>query len=727
MPIQKIEFRPGIVRELTQYANSGGWWDADKVRFRAGYPEKIGGWQAVTRAPFAGVCRSLHQWSSVEYDRYVGMGTSTKLYILWGNSYYDITPIRATLTLPTDPISTYSVGSTTQETFFEVTTNTPGHGMTQPGDTVTLSGVSTPVDVFPASDFNTSFVVTAVISPTQFIIALPGQASAYGVKGGGSAVKATFQIPTGLENAVVGTGWGIPPWGGSSNLLPSKAVALNGLATYASPDLLKVNAPAHGFTNADSVAITGMTGTVDVFLPADINNVQMTVQQVIDADNFTVAVPGTKVMSATGIAGGGSGMSVNEWTGWGMSFDPRLLSPVGYDVNQIRLWDMDNFGEDLVANIRNGPIYYWHQQLGVGTPASPLNQTITVGGVVFTPNQVPNYAAQVLVSPNDRHLIAFGCDDVGQTLPDPLLVRWSNEEDAYDWEPRRDNSAGGQRLSLGSYIISALRTRQEILIWTDLGLWSMRYIGAPYIFGFDTVAEGLSIIGPNASVNAGNMLFWMDRGIFYAYTGQVQELPCTIKDYVFSDLNYTQEYKICTGHNHSFSEVIWFYCSSESSEIDKYIIYNYVDQNWSIGNLERTAWLDMGRSAYPIAASPVTNLLYYHELGTDNDGSPLPAYVESSDMDQGGGDHFLFLGRMLPDVQFRGSSNSQSVGISVLTRNAALGTKDVGARFTVTPVTEQNWIRVRARQISFRIESSDVGVGWRLGNLRADMQVDGKR
>jgi hypothetical protein len=255
----------------------------------------------------------------------------------------------------------------------------------------------------------------------------------------------------------------------------------------------------------------------------------------------------------------------------------------------------------------------------------------------------------------------------------------------------------------------------------------MRYIGVPYVFGFDVIAEGLSIIGPNASVNAGNMLFWMDRGIFYSYTGQVQELPCTVKEYIFNDLNYTQQYKICTGHNHSFSEVLWFYPSAESTENDRYALYNYVDQNWSIGRLERTAWLDMGRSAYPVAAAKSSHLLYYHELGDDADGVAMNAYVESADLDQGGGDRFLFLTRMIPDVQFRGSSSTQTVGVSILKRNLALGNKEVAARFTVSPVGEMAYLRVRARQLSVRVESNHLGVGWRLGMLRGDLQVDGKR
>jgi hypothetical protein len=627
--IQKLNFRPGVVRELTDYANSGGWYDADKIRFRAGFPEKIGGWEAVSRQTYQGSCRCLHQWSSVEFDRYIALGTNEKLYIYWGNNYYDITPVRAVITLGADPFQTDGTDT--------LLVACPNHGMKTAGDFVTFSGATTSVGAITPAQLNQQYQVVSIVDANSFTITAPGVVGS-GVHGGGPSVTATFQVPVGLDNAVVGTGWGIPPWGGKNSTL----------------------APAN-------------------------------------------------------------------YSGWGSSFNPLLLYPVGFDVSQLRLWDMDNFGEDLVANIRQGPIYYWHQATTVGQPAVPLNQAITVGGVTFTPNQVPNFAAQVLVSPNDRHLIAFGCDDVGATEPDPLLVRWSNEEDAYDWEPRRDNSAGGQRLSLGSYIICALRTRQEILVWTDLGLWSMRYIGTPYIFGFDVVAEGLSIIGPNTAVNAGNLLFWMDRGIFYAYTGQVQELPCTVKDYIFSDLNYTQQYKICSGHNHSFSEVIWFYCSSASDEIDRYVIYNYVDQNWSIGQLERTAWLDMGRSAYPVAASKTSHLLYYHELGDDNDGAALPAYVESSDLDQEGGDHFLFLGRMIPDVQFRGSSSSQTVGVSVLKRNAALGNKEVAARFTVTPASEQAFIRVRARQLSLRIESNDVGVGWRLGALRADLQPDGKR
>jgi hypothetical protein len=321
----------------------------------------------------------------------------------------------------------------------------------------------------------------------------------------------------------------------------------------------------------------------------------------------------------------------------------------------------------------------------------------------------------------------MGCNEIGATNPDLLLVRWSSEEDAYTWNPLRTNSAGGQRLSAGSYIISGMRTRQEILIWTDLGLWSMKYIGQPYVFGFDSIAEGLSIIGPNAAINAGNIVYWMDRGIFYAYTGQTQELGCTLKDYVFSDLNYLQSYKVHAAHNHAFSEVSWYYPSANSIENDRYVTFNYLDQIWTHGLLERTAWLDMGRANYPVATDRQTGLLYFHEYGDDANGQALPAFIDSADIDLDGGDHYLFMSRFIPDIFFRGSSQQQAVGVTIFGRSAPAKPKQVVAHIQVTPYSAEQYIRVRERQISFRIESTDLGVGWRMGTLRTDMQPDGRR
>jgi len=272
-----------------------------------------------------------------------------------------------------------------------------------------------------------------------------------------------------------------------------------------------------------------------------------------------------------------------------------------------------------------------------------------------------------------------------------------------------------------------MRTSTNILIWTDLGLWSMSFIGLPYVFGFQEIAEGLSTIGPNAAINIGGAVLWMDRGLFYSYTGQVQELPCTVKDYVFNNLNYLQGYKVYAGHNHAFSEVFWFYPSAAASENDRYVVYNYAEQLWSMGQLERTAWLDMGRNAYPVATDRAAKLLYYHEYGQDANGQPMTCYIDSADIDAGGGEHYMFLSRFLPDVHFRGNGQQQELGITIYGRPAPLKPRVALTQLQVTPYTGQQYIRVRERQISFRVESTSAGTGWRLGTLRADWQPDGRR
>jgi hypothetical protein len=612
---------------------------SDKVRFRHGQPEKIGGWLAITSTPFVGVCRQLWQWSDLENDRYVALGTSSHLYILWSEGYYDITPVKNMDTSTgnvkpigplTNPFTTGAAGTTS------MTINVPSSGAAV-GDYIAVSGAVGPVDVYTTAQLNQQFVVQA-ISGNLLTITMPVPNVNGGVAGGGTSVTVNVLISPGLPDSVIGQGWGIPPWGGQMAANP----AIN--------------------------------------------------------------------------------------VGWGQPFDPTQLNPIDATVNQLRLWDLDNFGEDLVANIRGGPIYYWHHGSGFSVPAINLNQKVTVGGTVFTPADVPSQASQILVSPNDRHLIAMGCPDVGSTTTDLLLVRWSNQEDAYTWTPLRTNSAGGQRLGAGSYIITGIRTTAAILIWTDLGLWSMTYIGLPYVFGFQEIAEGLSIVGPNAAVNIGSLgaVLWMDRGIFYSFTGQVQELPCTVKDYIFSNFNFLQSYKVCAGHNHAFSEVFWFYPSASSMENDRYVTYNYAEQVWSMGMLERTAWLDMGRSSYPVATDRVNSLIYYHEYGTDANGQPMAAFIDSADMDAGGGDHYLFLSRFIPDVMFRGTGQ-QSVGVTIYGRPAPLKPKETLTQIEVTPYTGLQQIRCRERQISFRIQSSSLGTGWRLGTIRADLQPDGRR
>jgi hypothetical protein len=648
MPLSKIQFQPGIIKETTNYTQSGGWYACDKVRFRAGMPEKIGGWTPIVATPFLGTCRYIHQWANREGNQqYLGLGTSDKLYILWSNSYYDITPVRLVMaSLPPvpgqtgGPLGALGAGSS------QMVLYAAGNGASI-GDYFTLTG-ATGFDVFtPAMLNGQQFQVLGYenMDPDYLLFQAPAQTlSPVPVYGGGTPT-ATFYVSSGLSDAVVGQGWGLPPWGGWYVTM----------GAYPAP-----SPPA---------------------------------------------------------------------TGWGIPFNPQTLNPVDPTINQIRLWSLDNFGEDLVACVRGGPIYYWHQQLGLSSPAVPLTEDINVDGVDFKADNVPANAIQILVSPNDRHLIAYGCPDFGQTDADPLLVRWSSQEDAYTWTPLRTNDAGSQPLSAGSYIICALRTAGgQILIWTDLGLWLQQYIGMPYVFGFQPVAQNLSIIGPNAMVNAASVVMWMDRGIFYSYTGTVQELPCSVKDYVFSNLNYTQAYKVYAGHNHAMSEVWWFYPSANSQENDSYVIYNYGEQLWSTGMIDRTAWLDMGRANHPVATDRANSLIYYHEYGDDANGEPLVAWIDSADIDASGGDHYLYLQRFVPDVAFRGSAGqNQAVGVTIFGRSAPLQPKSTLAVLTVTPITGQQYIRLRERQISFRFQSDGLGVGWRLGTIRADWQQDGRR
>lgn len=610
--LSKVQFQAGINKEVTNYTNSGGWVGSDKVRWRKGQPEKLGGWIAIIPDSFDGTCRHIHQWSDLESNRYVALGTSSHLYILYGETFYDITPIRATST----GVS-YSIAS-------GVMTVTLAHHGARAGDFVNLSGASDPT-------LNRQWQIAGVPDANTFTINMPNAAAATGT------ATFAFLINSGAEDATIGQGWGIPPWGGTA-----------------------------------------------------------------------------------------VGMNPSDQTGWGQAFDLSNLFPADPTVVEMRIWDIDNFGEDLVGNIRGGAIYYWKRSSGYQSPAVELRQLPNPTTGAF-PADAPAMANQILVSPNDRHLIAYGCNDVGQTAQDLLLVRWCAAENVWDWTPLRTNDAGGMRLGSGSFIISAMRTSNVIVIWTDLGLWTQQYIGMPYVFGFQQIAEGLSIISPNAGINIGTSVLWMDRGIFYAFTGQVQELACAVKDYVFSDLNYQQQYKVYAGHNHPFSEVFWFYPSRNSPENDSYVIYNYAEQLWSVGKLDRTAWLDMGRNSYPVATDRLTKHIFYHEYGDDADGSPMGSYIDSADMDLNGGDSYIFMRRFIPDVYFRGAGTQQEIGVTIFGRSAPLEPKRALARLQVTPNTGQQYIRFRERQISFRMESFGAGIGWRLGTIRMDWQPDGRR
>lgn len=620
MPLVKIVPRQGIVRDLTNYSNEGGWYDSDKVRFRLGFPEQIGGWIKYVPSSFLGTCRSLHQWFTLNLRTYLGVGTNLKLYAETAGTLYDITPLRATETLGSNPFSTVSTGSD-----YLIVTDTD-HGAL-PNDFVTFSGATTFDTSFTSSLLNSEFQIVEVISTSQYKIKVTGaSASAGSVSGGGSSVVAAYQINTGLDTQVSGTGWGAGPWG---------------------------------------------RGT------------------------------------------------------WGSGYD------VGIASAQIRLWSQDNYGEDLIANVRGGGIYYWSTSV-----ASPETTRATELSAISGANNCPTIANQVFVSDIDRHVIAIGANPIFESTQDPMLVRWSSQEDYLDWEPRTDNTAGDFRISSGSEIVGSHETQQQTLIWTDVSTHVMAYTGPPYTFSVNMVSDSASIISPNAAVDARSIVFWMDVNNFYQYTGSVQVLPCPVRDYIFKNINLSQRYKVFAGVNSLYNEVFWFYPSSSSDDVDRYVIYNYDEQVWSVGTMNRTAWLDSGYENYPLASSRfevgdvnqnTAGYLYQHEVGYSDDGSAMSSYVESSDIDIEDGESFAFVSRVIPDVMFRGTEASPSISMAFKYRNYPMEPLSTGPTVSIASGDTQKGIRIRGRQISFKVSSSGTQVGWRLGSNRLQIQPDGMK
>ena len=636
MPLSKLQFRPGINKESTSYSNEGGWFDCDKVRFRAGFPEKIGGWAKKTPNSHLGVTRALHPWQTISLANYMGVGTNIKYYVLYGGAYYDVTPLRAT-TSAGDVTFAATNGSST------ITVTETAHGAIV-GDFVTFSGAATLGGLVTAEVLNQEYQIETVPSANTFTIiarevnpvsritvngiytpvAVTANASDSG-NGGGSTVGA-YQLNIGLNTSITGDGWNAGTWG---------------------------------------------RGT------------------------------------------------------WNSATTPTVESV-------LRLWTHDNFGEDIIINIYNGGLYYYDSSAGLTNRAVVLS---LVSGAVSP----PSVATKVLVSDVDLHVIAFGCDSEDDPgTQDPLLIRFSDQRNALDWKATVDNTAGDLKISSGSKIITAIETKREILVFTDTSIYSMQFIGPPDTFGITIVSEGISIRSPNSAVAIEDNVFWMGNNEFYVYNGAVQKVPCTLRDFVFSDFNTLQSEKVFAGVNSSFSEVWWFYPSSSSNEIDKYVIYNYQQQIWYYGSLNRTAWLDRGVNELPTAASP-DYYLYNHETG-DDDGSTDPvtaitAHIESSQMDIGEGDQFSFINRIIPDLTFRNSDIGKKATLSLKARNFPGGnylqsdSADISKTATV-PVeqfTNDAFIRLRGRSFALRVESTETGISWRLGSPRVDIRPDGRR
>ena len=635
MALQKIALKPGINREGTDYSGSGGWYDGNKIRFRSGLPEKIGGWTQASSYQYAGVCRILWSWlDSDSISIYTGAGTNLKYYIISGGSYYDITPIVFTSTLSGAIVATN--GS-------NVLTITDATSTPNIGDYIIISGAVSLGGNMIAAVLNQEFVVTTIVSSTQFTVVATATANASDTGTGGTAIQIQYEYPVGLDVYITGTGWGAGPY-------------------------------SRG--------------------------------------------------------------------GWGSAFSVGI-------GQQLRLWSNDNFGTDLVIAPRGGAIAYWSDSTGAAVRAVPLQTLATTNGYAGT--YVPIATNQVLTSPIQRFVIALGANSYIPGTPNsefnPMLVRWSDQLNPFQWVPSTTNQSGEFPLSNGSTIVGGVSTRQENLIWTDSALYSMQYVGYPYVWGFFLLMDNISIMSPNAMITVNNITYWMGREKFYMYNGTVSTLPCSLRQYVFDDINKAQAYQVFCGANKGYNEVWWFYVSASSNgtAIDKYVIYNYLDNAWYYGTMGRTAWLDTGIQPYPLAAD-YNNRLLYHESSVDDVSGSTPAaidsYVMSSDFDVGNGDHFSFVWRMLPDVNFNGSNvNNPYLTMTLIPRRdsgSAQGTADIptvtsannyatAPEYTIQQFTGQVYTRLRARQMAFKIESNSLGVAWQAGITRLDIKNDGKR
>ena len=630
MPLKKIELSPGINRENTRYATEGGWYEGDKIRFRQGTPEKIGGWERISVSTFLGICRSLWNWVTIGGQNLVGVGTNLKFYIERGGFYYDVTPIRATTLAGAVTFSASTSSST-------LTVSNLAHGALL-NDFVTFSGAVSLGGNITADVLNQEYQILAIIDEDSYTITAKDTAgvtvtaNASDTGNGGASVVGEYQINTGNDAPVPLVGWGAGEWGGGT---------------------------------------------------------------------------------------------------WGVG---------GTTTQPLRLWSQTNFGEDLVFAYRGGPLLYWDATTGTAVRAQIVDTTNFP-----TSSDVPTVVNYSFVSDISRFVFAFGANALGTSLIDPMLIRWSDQESFINWTPAAANQAGGLKLSHGTEIVTATQARQEILVWSDSALYSLQYLGSPDVWGAQLLGDNISIAGQNATAYAAGVAFWMGRDKFYTYDGTVSPLPSNVRRYVFSDINSSQYAQVCAGTNEGFNEVWWFYCSGGATTNDSYVVYNYVENLWFYGTLGRTAWLDSGLRAYPLAATYSYNLVN-HEIGTDDKETAvtaaITASVTSAEFDLDDGDRFAFIRRIIPDVTFTGSTAaSPALVMSLLPlQNSGSGYNsplseggDSTATVTRTatvPIEEftgQAFVRVRGRQLAMKIESTAVGGAWQLGAPRFDIRPDGRR
>ena len=640
MAFIKLQFKPGVNRDQTNYSNEGGWYECDKIRFRSGYPEKIGGWAKNTPNPFAGVCRQMWNWITSYNDNLLALGTDSKAYIENGGYYYDITPFGAALA----GSNTFAVTNT--QSLVTVTTTTALPAWLVTGEPVFIAGFVSALGGVPIIELNGKRIITKTGANSFTFPTTTPATSTTSVSGVGFTVQA--QIEPGNPIAISGLGWGAGTWGR--------------------------NAWGLGATN------------------------------------------------------GGVNLPQRDW------------------------W-FDNFDNDLVMNIRDGAPYWWVRgtiddpSTSLATSAITLQDYATGEG--FSAAAVPVQVMQLLVSQQDKHLIAFGAVPFGSTSTtdyDPLLIRWADQDTPGDWTPTQTNTAGDLRVSRGSRIVRALPTRQEILVWTDTNLYTLQFLGTTDVFGLQEYADNISVASPRCMISAANVVYWMGQDKFYAYTGRVETLPCTLRDHVFNNINFEQSDQIICGTNEQWNEIWWFYPTENSSFNNAYVIYNYLERIWYYGTLDRTAWLDTPLRHNPQAANTTITVngntvttgsgyLYDHELGVDADGVAMDSYIQSSDFDLDDGDQFMLIRRILPDINFsKSTAAAPEVTLTVRPRNFPGGTYSIDPadtqRVVETPVgryTDQVFMRARARQMALQIRSNTLGVKWQLGAPRLDARPDGRR
>ena len=693
--LKKLVLKPGINRENTRYTNENGWYESDKVRFRQGTPEKIGGWARISVSTFQGLCRSLWNWITLDNLNLIGVGTNLKFYLELGGNYNDITPLRAAAIL-SNPFATTNLSTT-------VTVTDTSHGAIT-NDFVTFSNVA-PVG---GLDLNGEYQLTVVDANTYRITAATAATSTVAA-GGGTTVNAVYQINVGDPYEIPLSGWGAGTWGAGT-------WGFGGTSTSA----LRLWSQ----NNFGEDLVYGYRGGPIYYWDATLG---------VDPSLVTITIASPAVITAAFTLTNGT---------------PVVLTNSGYPAA-------------LPTGLSPGTTYYVINASGntANLAATPGGSAITTSGSqsgthYIMPNGVnitslsgssdaPIIQNFIYVSDVSRFVFAFGCNDYGSTTQNPMLIRWSDQESLVNWTPAATNQAGSVTLSHGSSIVTAIQTRQEILVWTDSAIYSLQYIGAPVVWSSQLMGDNISILGQNAAAQASGVVYWMGVDKFYLYDGRLQTLNCDLRRYIYQDINLQQNQQVFASTNEGFNEVWWFYCSAGSLEIDRYVVYNYMEKVWYYGTMQRTAWLDSGLRDFPIAATYSNNLVN-HEYGLDDNvtGTPvgIDAYISSAEFDIDDGDRFGFVWRMLPDLTFSGSDASPTPEVVYTLypmQNSGSGTgtavtgdvnKLTGAAYTVTEgFTGQINTRVRGRQLILKVGSTNLGTTWQLGSTRIDIRPDGRR